>query len=159
MAGGRAFGETLIGAGLVLLAGLVILETAGAPASPLYARVGPQAFPYAVGGCLLLLGLALVLRGLHGGGRDGVAEPDLAPVRARPVLWLLAGLALNVALIGEAGFILASTVLFLCVARAFGSERPLRDGLAGLALAGVAYAGFAGLLGISLGRGLIERLF
>ncbi|MCW5749546.1 MAG: tripartite tricarboxylate transporter TctB family protein [Alphaproteobacteria bacterium] len=159
MAGGRAFGETVIGAGLVLLAGLVIFETAGAPASPLYARVGPQAFPYAVGACLLLLGLALVLRGLYGGGRDSAAEPGLAPVRARPVLWLLGGLALNVALIGEAGFILASTLLFLCVARAFGSERPLRDGLAGFALAGIAYAGFAGLLGISLGRGLIERLF
>lgn len=159
MARAWAIGETAIGAGIVLLGLVTIVETAGAPASPLYARVGPEAFPYAVGSCLLLLGLALALKGIRGGWRDAEAARELGPARRRPLVWLLTGLGLNVALIGHAGFIAASTLLFLCVARAFGSRQPLRDGLIGLALAGMAYAGFAGLLGISLGRGPIEQLF
>ncbi len=55
--------------------------------------------------------------------------------------WLLAGLALNVALIGTAGFIIASTALFACTARAFGSRKSLRDAAIGFALAFAAYAG------------------
>ena len=52
-----------------------------------------------------------------------------------------------------------STALFACVARGFGSRRPLRDLAIGFALASVSYLGFARLLSIKLGEGLIERFF
>ena len=63
--------------------------------------------------------------------------------------------SVNVILIGPLGFIVAATTLFFCVARAFGSDRPLRDLGIGLAIAVVAYLGFDRLLGISLGLGTL----
>ncbi len=71
---------------------------------------------------------------------------------------MLAGLVLNVALIGVAGFIIASTLLFVCTARAFGSRNVLRDGAIGFALALVSYVGFDRVLGYKIGSGLIEGL-
>jgi putative tricarboxylic transport membrane protein len=65
-------------------------------------------------------------------------------------------LILNVVLIGSAGFTLASTVLFVCVARAFGSRNIVRDGAVAIVFALAAYFGFARTLGIDIGAGLIE---
>jgi putative tricarboxylic transport membrane protein len=70
----------------------------------------------------------------------------------------LLGLALNVALIERVGFILASTALFACTARAFGSVRPVRDAAIGFLIALAAYAGFDRMLGYQIGSGLIESL-
>ena len=75
------------------------------------------------------------------------------------LLGMLLGLLLNITLIEYAGFILSSTLLFLCTARAFGSEQPARDAAIGFALAFVAYVGFDRLLGYKIGSGLIESLF
>jgi hypothetical protein len=66
------------------------------------------------------------------------------------LLWILAGLVLNVVLIGPAGFTIASTILFVCVARGFGSKAIVRDALIGAAFALVAYFGFATTLGINI---------
>ena len=63
---------------------------------------------------------------------------------------------LNVALIGSAGFTIASTILFVCVARGFGSKNPLRDALIGATFALIAYVGFATTLGINIGSGFVE---
>ena len=68
-------------------------------------------------------------------------------------------LVLNAALIPWLGFILSSTLLFACVARGFSSDRPARDLGIGFLLAFVAWYGFAKLLSINLGAGLIEGLF
>ena len=57
------------------------------------------------------------------------------------------------------GFTAASTVLFTLVAYGFGSRKPLRDALLGFAVAIVAYLGFARLLGVNIGAGLVEGLF
>ncbi len=67
-------------------------------------------------------------------------------------------MALNVALIGVAGFIIASTILFACTALAFGSRNVLRDASIGFALALVSYVGFDRVLGYKIGSGLIEGL-
>ena len=57
------------------------------------------------------------------------------------------------------GFTAASTVLFMLVAYGFGSRKPLRDAAIGFAVAIVAYLGFARLLGVNIGAGLVEGLF
>ncbi len=66
--------------------------------------------------------------------------------------------AANVILIDDIGFILASTLLFLFTARAFGSRQLVRDAIIGFLLAVVAYVGFDRVLGYKIGTGLIERL-
>jgi putative tricarboxylic transport membrane protein len=101
------------------------------------------------------LGALLTWRGVRGGW----AHERHGAFDARGLGWLLAGLALNVALIGTAGFVIASTVLFVCTARAFASRSPLRDAGIGFALALAVYVGFDRVLGYKIGTGLIEGLF
>ena len=152
-----AWPEALVGAGVLALAGVAVAETALAPASPLYAKVGPEAFPYGVGAALAVLGAMLLAQGLRGGWRDPAIEAEIGRPRLVPFLWVAAGLLVNAALIAWLGFILASTALFVCIARGFGSRQILRDFSWGLGLALLAYLGFAKLLAIRLGDGLIER--
>src|SRR3546814_19073658 len=53
-----------------------------------------------------------------------------------------------------AGFVVASTVLFVAVARAFGSRRPLLDTVIGLVLCAVPQIGFTWGLGLRLPAGI-----
>ena len=50
----------------------------------------------------------------------------------------------------------ASMLLFACTARAFGSRRIGRDLLIGFAFAAIVFFGFAQLLGINIGAGLLQ---
>lgn len=154
---GPAWPETMVGAAVLALAAVVLAETALSPASPIYAKVGPSAFPYGVGAALLLLGALLVAAGLRGGWRDPQTEAEIGRPRPAPLFWVALGLLVNAALIPWLGFILASTILFACIARGFGSRQIMRDLAIGFALALLAYLGFAKLLSIRLGDGLIER--
>jgi putative tricarboxylic transport membrane protein len=150
-----AWGDVLVGVGVLAIAGIVGWQTSVIPTSPIYARVGPTFFPWLVTAMLGVLGAILLVQGFRGGWeKEEQAGFDLSGGA-----WCVAGLALNLALIETAGFIIASTVMFLCVARAFGSARPLRDAGIGFALAFVAYVGFDRLLGYRIGSGLIEQLF
>ena len=65
-------------------------------------------------------------------------------------LWVAGGLIAHMALIAGIGFVLAGTLLFVCVARGFGSRRLARDLLIGLALNAVVYLLFTRLLTLSL---------
>jgi putative tricarboxylic transport membrane protein len=56
------------------------------------------------------------------------------------------------------GFIISSTILFVCTARAFMSTQPVRDAAIGFTLAILAYVGFDRVLGYKIGSGLIEAL-
>src|SRR5688572_31157116 len=113
MKGSGATGQILVAAGVLALAALAGYQTLLIPVSPLYAKVGPTVFPWMVSGGLALLGLALLVEALRGGW---ALEPEAVEPVDRPALgWVLAGLALNVALIKYLGFIIASTLLFCCV--------------------------------------------
>ena len=50
-----------------------------------------------------------------------------------------AGIVLHMIVIGWAGFIIAGTLLFVLVARGFGSRRPVRDAIIAVVLAIVVY--------------------
>jgi putative tricarboxylic transport membrane protein len=85
------------------------------------------------------------------------AEPERDGVPDLPALgWMAGGLILNVALIKPLGFVVASTILFVFVARGFGSTRWLRNAAIGLAIALLAFLGFEKLLGIHVGAGILE---
>ena len=142
---------------------VVGFATAAIPQSA-YAKVGPAVVPWAVTAGLALFGVLLCIQGLRGGWEH---EEGGATDR-RSFMWLAVGLVLNLILIdgvsfGETtllprfGFIIASTLMFLCTARAFGSNKALRDGVIGFVLAIIAYVGFDRVLGYQIGSGLIER--
>lgn len=155
--------ELGVGLFMVGFAAVVGFATADIPASA-YARVGPAVIPWAITIGLAVLGVLLTLRGMTGGWEhESETRFDL-----RSLAWLGAGLVLNLilidgfsiretAIIPRFGFILASTIMFACTARAFGSQKFLRDGAIGLAVAVIAYVGFDRVLGYQIGSGLIER--
>jgi putative tricarboxylic transport membrane protein len=62
----------------------------------------------------------------------------------------------DIILLEPAGFVVASTVLFWCAARGFGSRRWVRDVAVGLAFSAFAYVFFTRALSLSLPAG---RLF
>ena len=76
-----------------------------------------------------LLGILLLYSALTGGWRTE-EEKNVTPDRPA-LLWIGAGLVLNVLLIGNAGFTIASVILFVCVARGFGSKAIMRDAAMG----------------------------
>jgi len=150
-----AVGETIIAAGVLVLAAVIIWQTAIIPVSPIYAKVGPTIVPYITALGLAGLGLLLLYSALKGGWQPE-EEKEITPDRPA-LLWVTAGLALNVLLISYAGFTIASVVLFICVARGFGSKAILRDAGIGAAFALIAYFGFAQTLGINIGAGILEN--
>jgi putative tricarboxylic transport membrane protein len=156
--GGRlrpAVGETIIAAGVLVLAAVVLWQTTSIPVSPIYAKVGPTVVPYLTAGGLALLGLLLIVQALRGGWQS--SEERKLTIDHAALIWIGAGLVLNVLMIGPLGFTLASIVLFVCVARGFGSRALGRDAAIAAAFALVAYFGFAKTLGINIGAGLVEN--
>ena len=151
-----ALPEFLIGLGLLLCASVALWEAATIPVSPMYSKVGPTVFPYAAGTVLAVLSVLLMIRAVRGGWQ-AQEEKDI-PVDRGALLMVSAGLLGNVVLIGPLGFTAASTILFVLVCRGFGSRHILRDLLVGLALSLVAFFGFATLLGVNIGAGVVEKL-
>jgi putative tricarboxylic transport membrane protein len=149
-----AIGETVIAVGVLVLAAVVYWQTANIPVSPIYAKVGPTVVPMITALGLAVLGAFLLYSALTGGWQT---EDEREITADRPaLLWIAAGLVLNVLLIGSAGFTIASVLLFVCVARGFGSKAILRDAGIGAAFALIAYFGFAQTLGINIGGGIVE---
>lgn len=151
---GPAWGDTAVGIAVLVLAAIIGWQTMLIPTNAIYAQVGPKVIPWMATAMLAVLGALLTLQGLRGGWEH--EQPgEFSPWS---FAWLLLGLVLNVALIGVAGFIIASTVLFVCTALAFGSRRLVRDVAIGFTLALVCYVGFDRVLGYKIGSGLIEGL-
>lgn len=149
-----AWGDTALGAAVLALAAVIAWETTLIPTNAIYAQVGPKVIPWLATALLGALGALLTLQGLRGGWE----HEEHGESHTQGLVWMLLGLVLNVALIGMAGFIIASTLLFVCTARAFGSRRFLRDASIGFVLALVSYVGFDRVLGYKIGSGLIEGL-
>lgn len=142
---------------LALSAGVLALGVgAGAVTSTLsseggYAGIGPNFMPAVVSAGLIAIGAWLLYESFSGGWRR--APSHSAAFQARPFLWVSAGLFAHMALIGWAGFVVAGTVLFVLVARGFGSRRFLRDAAIGFALALAVYLFFTQMLNVSLPAG------
>jgi putative tricarboxylic transport membrane protein len=160
-----AWQETAFGLGVLALAALVAWQTTVIPENAIYARVGPKVFPWLTVSLLALMGALLTLQGVRGGWEHDPGEDT----DWRSLGWLAAGLVMNVAFIGglevrgvtaapRLGFIIASTLLFVCVARAFLSTQPVRDAVIGFVVATVAFVGFDRVLGYKIGKGLVEDL-
>lgn len=151
-----AIPELIIGLGVLGFALLALWQTLGIPVSPMYAKVGPTAFPYLTVAGLGVLGVLLIVAAARGGWQP--EEETETPIDWKGVSFVAAGLLANLVLIGPLGFTAASVIMFVLVCYGFGSRRPLRDAGIGLLLALTAYFGFAKALGVNIGAGVIERL-
>ncbi|WP_119421311.1 tripartite tricarboxylate transporter TctB family protein [Desertibaculum subflavum] len=143
--------ETWLAVAVLVLAALIAIGAWAVPTPPPHVKVGPAVLPAAVAVLTLLMGAGLLAAALRGGWLSD--EERAEQVSYLQLGWVLLGLAANVALIGLAGFTIASTVLFVCVARGFGSRRPLRDAVIAVVFAALAYLGFDTVLGIRIGAG------
>jgi len=152
---GVALPELLIAIGVLAIAALSLWQALAIPVTPMYSKVGPRIFPYITTGGLALLGALLVVSALRGGWQPD--DEKEVPIDWKSVAFVAAGLLANVVLIQPFGFTLASVVMYVLVCYGFGSRSPLRDALIGLILALAAYFGFARVLGVNIGAGLIEN--
>jgi putative tricarboxylic transport membrane protein len=146
--------EFFISLGVMLFVGIMTWQTMLIE-TPAYARVGARTGPLVLMCIMAVLSLYLLYEALKGGWQE--KEEREAVLNKRNLLWVIAGLVLNVALISEAGFAIASIAMFVCIARAYGSNQPIRDALIATAFALIAYFGFVKVLGINIGGGLIEN--
>jgi putative tricarboxylic transport membrane protein len=148
----RRAGELAVAAGVGLLGLLVVWQTFGIAAGGGYAQVGPRLFPGIVGTTLLGFAVLLAREALAGGFRHVEGVPA-APATVPGFLWVSAAVLVHLAIIGSTGFIAATVVLFVGVARGIGSTRPQRDAVIGLALAIVVFVLFTQGLGLNLPSG------
>lgn len=143
---------------LVALLGAVALWgglTIEAP--PNATRPGPGAFPGTVGVLLLVTAVCMTVINLRNRNTgDGTAT--LGWFESRPVLLVLAGLVVHVALLEFVGWLLAGALLFWIVAYAFGARAYLRDAIVALSMSAAVQVGFSLGLGLSLPGGFLEMV-
>ena len=120
------------------------------PSETGYAGIGARFVPTLVSAALLVTGALLLWQVATGGLRnftDGLSDKV---ANYRGGLWVTAGVLLHALLITHIGFVLASTVLFVCVARGFGSRKWWMDALYGAVLVLPVFWLFTMVLEVSL---------
>jgi putative tricarboxylic transport membrane protein len=153
----RPKGQIALSLGVLALGGFVLVGAWELPAGGGYAQVGPGVVPRIVGAVLLLLGAMLLREALTGGfrGVDEEAEVHL-PMDWVAFAWVSGGILAYGFLVERAGFLIASTLLFIAVARGFASRRWLSNALVGLAVASFIFAVFNYALGLQLPAGILK---
>jgi putative tricarboxylic transport membrane protein len=151
---GLRLGEAILALSVLLLGVFVAIETALLRTGPGYSAIGPKLFPWLVAAGLVLVGLALLREARSG----EVEHPAGFELDASPLLLVTGGLVAQMLLMRPAGFVIASTLLFVAVACSFGSRRLVRDAAIGLVLCAVVYVTFTRGLGLSLPAGALGAL-
>ena len=134
-----------------------ILRKLGTGRNPSVSLAGAGLYPM-----LVLLGLAVTAVATTAAAVRSI-RPERADDRAsRRARWssialVASGIVLDLLLVERAGFVLASTALFWCTARAFDTKHPVRDLAIGLMVSFAAYVVFARLLELPLPRGVLAR--
>jgi len=159
MAQPRPKGQIAVAAGALLLGALILVGAADIPTGGGYAQVGPGVVPRFVGGGIVLLGVLLMREALTGGfrGVDEEAEIHL-PMDWSAFAWITGGIILYGLLVERAGFLIASTLLFMAVARGFASRRWALNAFVGFAVAAFIFAVFNYGLGLQLPAGVLRAI-
>ena len=161
--------QTLVGAGVLLLALGLAGGAISIPSTAGYAGVGPNFLPWLVAIALGICGLFLVFEARTGGFRqmgddsgegDAGLNADGAPVKPNwsGFAWMSAGLLLNAALITTIGFIFSCTLCFVLAAQGLrrcglADAAPssfLKDTLTGLCISAPVFWMFTQFLAINL---------
>ena len=154
--------ELALSVAVLALGVFVSVVAAGLPGSRSYAAIGANFAPAVVGVGLILLGVWLLAEHFTGGWRaaelEDPAERGEHPFNGAAFGWVSAGLFAQMALMHTAGFVIAAAVLFPCIARGFGSERPVRDAAIGLVLGLAVFFFFVRFLNVNLPAGWLRPL-
>jgi putative tricarboxylic transport membrane protein len=143
-------GEAGLGAAVLALGAFIAFETSQAPGAA-NAVVGPALFPYLISAGLILVGLALLREALTG----HIAHAQGLELDGTAVVLVAVGLIVQMLLLETLGWIPASTILFMVVARAFGSRKIVKDALLGLALTAASFGLFNYGLDLNLPVGTV----
>lgn len=148
-------GEAALGSGILALGLFIAIETSTLEVATIHAAIGPTLFPYLVGVGLILIG-AFLLREAFAGH---IAHESGFELDWLAVALVSAGLLVQMLLLESVGWIVATTLLFVGVARAFGSRRLVLDAVVGVVLVGLSFVIFNYGLGLNLpGGALVELL-
>jgi putative tricarboxylic transport membrane protein len=156
----KAAADFSLAAAVALLGLLLLHGTKSIDFGAGYDRIGPRFFPYVVAVGLLVLSMLLAVDTIIRRKRLAGAE-DLR--RTEPIDWtalavLGAALLLNIVILEQAGFVIASTVHFWLVCRGFRSRSPARDVLVASLLSLTVYYAFSRGLGLTLPAGILENI-
>jgi putative tricarboxylic transport membrane protein len=153
------FYQTLVGAGVVVVALGLAAGAISIPSDAGYAGVGPNFLPWLVSVALLLCGGFMLHEARTGGFRD-MEEVDGDGKPYWPgFVWMSAGLLANAALITTIGFVFSCALCFVLAARGLrnaqgpsvvGLRSWLQDGVTGLLIAAPVYWMFTKFLAINL---------
>ncbi|APF40388.1 tripartite tricarboxylate transporter TctB family protein [Neomicrococcus aestuarii] len=120
--------------------------------------VGPRAFPFIIGGLLVVVAVLLAIdvwRGGHGEAEDG-EDVDLASgTDWKTLLPLVGAFVLNILLIDTLGWVISGSILFFSSVWALGGRSYIRMAIISIVLALVSFYGFYLGLGIKLPAGLL----
>lgn len=153
-------GQLAVAAGVVTVGALMLWGSFHLPTGGGYAQVGPGVVPRIVAGGIILLGAWLLYEAMSGGFREVDEEAEARmPMHWASFAWVSGGLVAYGLLIERLGFIFSSIVLFLLVARGFGSRRWLLNTVSATVLAVVIYAIFTYGLGLTLPPGILKGIF
>jgi putative tricarboxylic transport membrane protein len=146
-------GEAVLGGGVLILGLFIAFETMRGTGST-NAVVGPALLPYLISVGLVIVGVALLREAISGHvAHAGGMELDWIAVAL-----VSAGLIIQMFLLETLGWIPASALLFMAVARAFGSRRLVIDAVLGLALTAASFVVFNYGLGLNLPGGVIADM-
>jgi len=151
--------QTLVGAGVVLLALGLAAGAISIPSAAGYGGVGPNFLPWVISLALLICGVFIVREARTGGFRFLEEPTDAIHGHWPGFAWVSAGLLANAALITTIGFIFSCTLCFVLAVQGLrGAEgradrRPvawLKDVLIGLAISAPVFWTFTKFLAINL---------
>ncbi len=142
----------VIAAALAALGLLLGVQGAGIEEKGGYAGVGSGDLPRFLGFGLVLLAAAHVFSAFRYAGK-AVMRPQIGPV-----LWVIAGLTLQVLLLRPLGFSIASGLLFALTAAGFGKRNLALTIPIGVGLSLAIYGIFDQLLKLRLPAGFLETL-
>jgi putative tricarboxylic transport membrane protein len=137
---------------LLAIAGAIWWDMTSLSISSVYG-VGPKAMPMIVAGGLAILAVGNLIMAYRG------ELPVRESLDWKPIILILGGLAVLIALIRfGGGFIPATAILFAATSAAFGRRAFLADLAIGFVISVVIYFLFSKLLTLSLPVGPLERL-
>jgi putative tricarboxylic transport membrane protein len=151
--------QTLIGVGVLAIAGLLAWGAAGISSVAGYAGVGPNFLPWVVTAALALCGAWLVYEARSGGFRE--MEPPSGADRGdfAALAWVSAGVLANAALIERAGFVAACALCYTLAVHGLrsaegrpwgGPRKVLLDAATGVLIAAPVFWLFTKLLKVNL---------
>jgi putative tricarboxylic transport membrane protein len=152
----RRWGELVLAAAIAALGGYVLVAAGSITVPGSTNTLGPRAFPYLVGGMLLVAGIALVVLVLSGRAGEEEGGEDVDPTVKTDwltVVLLVVVLVVHVFTINVIGWPFAAAILFAGAAVVLGARPWWRSALVGLVLGLVVQVIFGGLLGLSLPAG------